>query len=96
MVLFKASGKTHSRVVRQQIHAFAYSPAEVRRDEFVLLSKNREDCASTEAQIQFVAKLGEVRAATAEELDRYFPRRCSKSLGRVGAAILVAPSRSPV
>ncbi len=73
MVLFKASGKTYSRVIAQQRHAFPFGPAEVRKDEFVLLSKNREDCASTEAQIQYVAKMGEVREATADELERFFP-----------------------
>jgi len=71
--LFKASGATYRKVVRQSKHAFPYSPAEVEGDEFVLLSKNREDCATSERQIQHVAKLLAVRPATHGELDAAFP-----------------------
>lgn len=73
MFLFKASGATYARVVRQEVHAFRNDPAEVFGGEFVLLSKNREDCSMLEKQIQHVAKLLEVRKATREELEGLFP-----------------------
>src|SRR6185437_943196 len=73
MYLYKASGATYNRVVRQELHAFPYSPAEVREDEFILLSKNRDDCAMLEKQVQYAAKLHSVRLATEAELDASFP-----------------------
>lgn len=73
MFLFKASGATYRKVIKQRIHAFQYSPSEVKGDELVLLSKNKEDCVLAEKQVQAVAKLDKVRRATAEELDRFFP-----------------------
>jgi hypothetical protein len=72
VLLFKASGRTYRRVLRLERHAFPYSPNEVRRDELVVLSKNREDCAPTEAQIQHLAKLSRVEAASPEELQADF------------------------
>jgi hypothetical protein len=73
MFLFKASGATYRRVVKQTVHAFPHSPAQVRGNEFVLLAKNREDCSLLEKQVQFVAKLLTVRSGTEAELDRLFP-----------------------
>jgi hypothetical protein len=73
MYLYKASGATYKRVVRQELHAFPYSPADVSEDEFILLSKNREDCAMLEKQVQHAAKLHSVRPATKAELDTLFP-----------------------
>jgi hypothetical protein len=73
MYLYKASGSTYRRVIRQEVHAFPYSPAEVSEDEFILLSKNREDCAMLEKQVQYAAKLHSVRPATSTELDGWFP-----------------------
>lgn len=77
MILFKAAGSTYPRVVNQALHAFPYSPAEVHEHELVVLSKNREDCASTESQIQCLAKLLRVRAATPSELDERFPNEAA-------------------
>ena len=73
MFLFKASGATYAKVVKQAVHAFPHSPAELGGDEFVLLSKNREDCALLEKQVQHVAKLLVVRPGTEDELERLFP-----------------------
>ncbi len=73
MFLFKASGATYHRVRRQAVHAFPVSPAEVHGDEFVLLSKNREDCRDPEKQVQYVAKLLQVRPASSAELEEFFP-----------------------
>jgi hypothetical protein len=73
MYLYKASGQTYRRVVRQQVHAFPFSPAQASEDEFILLSKNRQDCDLLERQIQFTGKLHSVRLATAGELDAWFP-----------------------
>ena len=73
MILFKASGKTYRRVVTQARHAFPYSPMDVRPHEFVLLSKNREDCRPTENQIQYVAKLLAIDAVAPAELEKQFP-----------------------
>ena len=73
MILFKTSGATYDRVASQSVHAFPYSPAEVRPNEFISLSKNRADCVLTECQIQRVAKVQDVRAATPAELEELFP-----------------------
>ena len=73
MFLFKASGRTYLRVVKRSLHAFPNRPQEVEVGQLVLLSKNREDCTPSEAQIQNVAKILDVRPATAEELERQFP-----------------------
>ena len=73
MFLFKAAAATYSKVVKQQLHAFRFSPKEANADEFVLLSKNKEDCAPGVGQIQHVAKLFDIRVGTAQELDGLFP-----------------------
>ncbi|MHB2034883.1 MAG: hypothetical protein ACYCVE_16170, partial [Gemmatimonadaceae bacterium] len=73
MFLFKAAGSTYRQVVRRAAHAFPPPPKDAPPGQFVLLSKNREDCRPTEQQIQYVAKLLEVREATPEELERDFP-----------------------
>jgi hypothetical protein len=71
--LFKASGATYRKVVRQSKHAFPVRPVDVAVDEFVLLSKNREDCATSEKQIQHVAKVLAVRSPDDGELEAAFP-----------------------
>jgi hypothetical protein len=71
--LFKSSGATYRKVIKHAAHAFQYSPAEVNGDELVLLSMNREDCKPLEKQIRAVAKLDQVRKATGEELESFFP-----------------------
>ena len=73
MFLFKASGATYRKVAKQSKHAFPFSPTDVVGDEFVLLSKNREDCATSERQIQYVAKVLSVRSPAAGELEAAFP-----------------------
>src|SRR5688572_21067239 len=73
MFLFKSAGTNYRRVIKRKVHAFQFAPVEVNRDELILLSKNREDCAMTEKQVQTVAKLQRVRPATATELDEFFP-----------------------
>jgi hypothetical protein len=73
MFLYKSSGATYRKVVRQSVHAFPYSPVDARHDEFVLLSKNRADCRDTEKQVQYIAKVLEVQPATPAQLDELFP-----------------------
>lgn len=73
MYLMKASGATYARVLRICKHAFRDRPSEISEDEFVLLSKNAEDCADTELQVQYVAKVFRVRPAKPAELDTSFP-----------------------
>lgn len=73
MFLFKAAATTYSKVVNRHLHAFPFSPTDVQGDEFILLSKNAADCAPTEPQVQYIAKLLRVRAATPKELDENFP-----------------------
>lgn len=73
MFLYKASGATYRRVVNQELHAFPFAPKETSEDEFILLSKNREDCALLEKQVQYGAKLHSVRTATPAELESWFP-----------------------
>jgi hypothetical protein len=71
--LFKAAATTYRKVVKQKVHAFPYSPRDASEDEFVLLSKNKADCAQLERQIQYVAKLLTIRRGTAQELEGLFP-----------------------
>lgn len=73
MLLFKASGATYRRVVRREVHAFEHRPRDYHEGEFVLLSKNRDDCQVGEHQVQYVGKLHRFRDATPAELDRLFP-----------------------
>lgn len=73
MFLYKASGATYKQVIRQHLHTFPYSPVEAHKDDFILLSKNRADCGMTERQVQYAAKLLDVREATNQELAKWFP-----------------------
>ncbi len=73
MYLMKASGATYQRVLKLSKHAFRGRPTEIAEDEFVLLSKNAQDCGPTEPQVQYVAKVLRVRAALPGELDESFP-----------------------
>jgi hypothetical protein len=73
MYLFKASGKTYKRVAKGAVHAFPFPPTEANPDEFVLLSKNREDCRLGEKQIRFAARIRDVRPARPSELENLFP-----------------------
>jgi hypothetical protein len=73
MYLFKAAGQTYASVVRHERHAFPGTPREITEDEFVLLSKNREDCSMLEKQVQYVAKFAGIRRAQRGELERYWP-----------------------
>ena len=73
MLLLKSAGATYPTVAACAVHAFYGRPVHVRGDEFVLLSKNREDCDRREEQVQYAAKLGGVRPAGKAELERLFP-----------------------
>ena len=73
MLLFKASGATYRQVVAQSVHAFRNDLSDATPDQFVLLSKNRQDCRVLEKQVQYVAKLLKLRSASAMELDALFP-----------------------
>lgn len=73
MYLFKSSGATYRRVVKQAAHAYGSIPRLASHDEFVLLSKNKEDCALTERQIQHAAKILNFREATPAELEAMYP-----------------------
>lgn len=73
MYLFKSSGTTYRRVVKQAAHAYGSMPRLASPDEFVLLSKNKEDCALTEKQVQYAAKILNFREATPSELDAMYP-----------------------
>jgi hypothetical protein len=73
MLLFKASGATYRRVTHREVHAFQHRPRDYHEGEFVVLSKNREDCQIGEQQVQYVGKLQGFRDATPAELDRLFP-----------------------
>ena len=60
-------------VVKQRVHAFLGTPGPDHEDQFVLLSKNREDCGRSEKQVQYVTKVRAVREATKQELEALFP-----------------------
>ena len=72
MYLFKASGATYQRVISGTKHAFANRPVEVAPHEFILLSRNRNDCTSSERQVQHVAKVLRCRNASPSEMDVAF------------------------
>lgn len=73
MYLMKASRATYQKVLKRRMHAFRGRPSQIAEDEFVILSKNSEDCAPTEAQVQYVAKVLKIRRADPGELDENFP-----------------------
>lgn len=73
MYLMKAAGATYSQVMKFRKHAFFGRPSEIVPDEVVLLSKNVADCAPTESQVQFIAKVTGVRVPRGDELEKDFP-----------------------
>jgi hypothetical protein len=73
MFLFKTSGRTLGSVVANQKHAFRGKPSLWDRDEIVLISKNRQDCALGEKQIQYVARLATIRPLRAGEAELLWP-----------------------
>jgi|GEM_PF-5710294 len=93
MYLTKFSGATYQLVVRHRNHAFRGSPSEIGQDEFVLLSKNSEDCASTQPQIQHVERALSVRPASANELEESLPG--VNAGGRWDHAVVLTKPRKP-
>ena len=73
MYVFKTSGATLGSVVAHQRHAFAGRPQDWGPDEFVLVSKNRADCAPGEKQIQYVMRIRDVRRLRPGEAGTYWP-----------------------
>lgn len=86
MFLFKASGRTYLRVVKRSLHAFPNRPQKVEVGQLVLLSKNREDCTPSEAQIQYVAKILDVRQRCRRSAPQADGRKTMGNLTCVGAA----------
>jgi hypothetical protein len=73
MFLFKTSGRTLGSVIANQKHAFRGRPREWDVGEWVLVSKNRADCAPTDRQIQYLMKLESIRALEPGESEHYWP-----------------------
>jgi hypothetical protein len=73
MYLFKTSGATFNSVIRNQKHAFKTKPRDWEPGEIVLVSKNKQDCASTEKQISFTMRLRTIRETTDAEINDYWP-----------------------
>jgi hypothetical protein len=70
MFLFKHQPDTPHR---QAIASRVFIGHRSRSGAACVVGKNREDCTPTEAQIQYVAKILDVRPATVEELEKHFP-----------------------
>lgn len=73
MYIFKTSGATFDSVIRNQKHAFDKKPKDWRAGEIVLVSKNKRDCAPNEKQISFAMRLNDIRKATEDEIEKYWP-----------------------
>jgi hypothetical protein len=70
--IFKTSGATIRSVVANQKHAFRGKPVDWYKGEWVLVSKNRQDCHLLERQIQYVMRLGTIRPLERGEAELYW------------------------
>jgi hypothetical protein len=73
MYLFKTAGSTIDGVIKNKKHAFHAKPRIWYIGEVVLLSKNKLDCHPSEKQIQYIARIENIREANPEEIERYWP-----------------------
>jgi dCTP diphosphatase len=73
MYLFKTSGATFDSVIANAKHAFRGKPQEWSVGEWVLVSKNKEDCRPGEKQIQYVMRLHDIRPLRPQEAEHYWP-----------------------
>lgn len=73
MYLFKTSGRTLGSVVANQKHACRGRPKVWVPGEYVLVSKNRADCAPSERQIQYIMRLARIRPLRPGEAETYWP-----------------------
>ncbi|MFZ7131779.1 MAG: hypothetical protein ACOWWR_05420 [Eubacteriales bacterium] len=73
MYIFKTSGKTIDSVIRNQKHAFKAKPKEWDTGELVLISKNKRDCSYGEKQIQYIAKINNIRPMLPGECEKLWP-----------------------
>ncbi len=72
MYLFKTSGGTLPLVVDAKTHGYATRPADWNAGEIVLLSKNKGDLEPGEKQIQYIARIVDVRRLRPGEAEAYW------------------------
>jgi len=73
MYIFKTSGETFESVIKNQKHAFKGKPKDWKIGELVLVSKNMKDLRGDEKQIQYIMKIEDIREATDDEIEKYWP-----------------------
>lgn len=73
MFYFIADPSTYHRVHRKSTHAFATAPAEWEPDELVLLAETRDQKRTLHKQVQYLAKILDIRTPKDGELERLFP-----------------------
>lgn len=73
MYIFKTSGETFDSVIRNQKHAFRTKPSELYPGELILVSKNKSDLAQNEKQIMYTMRFKDIRIATDEEIELFWP-----------------------
>jgi len=73
MYLFKTSGETYDSVIKNQKHAFRTRPGELYPGELILVSKNKSDLATNEKQIKYTMRCKDIRVASDEEIELYWP-----------------------
>ena len=73
MFLFKTSGSTFRRVIRNHKHAFHSKPKKWHIGELVLISKNQADLHPFEKQIRYTAQINNIRKASQEEIESCWP-----------------------
>jgi hypothetical protein len=71
--LFRTSGDTFDSVLRNKKHAFVDSPYDWFPGEIALISKNYEDRGIFESQISYIMIINNIRRASTEEVERYWP-----------------------
>jgi hypothetical protein len=72
MYVFRTSGETLPLVVEHRKHAYATQPKEWDVGETVLLSKNKKDLGRHEKQIQYIARIVDVRPILPGEAELYW------------------------
>lgn len=73
MFYFIADPTTYHRVHRKSTHAFATAPVDWDVHELVLLAETRDQKRTLHKQVQYLAKILDIRAPDEGELERLFP-----------------------
>lgn len=73
MLLFKTSAATLDSVIENKKHALHHEPKSWYKNEVLLISKRRKDCARGEKQIQYIMILDSIQKLDHSEIKPYWP-----------------------